>query len=834
MHLRPRKPSGRLLLAVTAVVLAASLWAATASPQATASPPSSSIITLDQLQSMLNAATAGTITGYFKTIVGGSTTALQTPVNIPVTITSIVPNQTSDGSLILFQATGTIMDQIGGIAEGMSGSPMYVNDGSGDKLVGAVSYGDIFTLGGLGLATPIEYMTSIQNNYFTTTDDTHTATLAHPIKTASGTVSRIVTAGSAAAAKAIKPAAGTAVFSPLATARIGGLPPASAAYKALSAKYAAMGFDVQPTSLGVSPSGYDPNFTTTLTGGASLAVLYSRGDLWTGAAGTVTYVDGSTLLAFGHPLDQLGDTTAYLTNAWVSGIWNDSYTPYKIMAPSALRGTITQDRESGVAGLVGPVPVDTPVTSSATFNGKTVQSTSYVPQALTSSPAFADLPAYASLVPAYKALDVATFPGSATTTTTVVVNAGSQDLTLTRTNLWDASSSSTGSSGDVIYAASTDVANILETLAANTDGIAPATIKSVDFQASFSKAHKSARMISVSVAGGLKTGDNDVLVTLLDYGVQTPQTVHVNLNLPEGTPTDGTLTVYGGSTPSSGSGGLSLTNANSTFANGLSTLGDDRQTVADLVNTLATAPLNNDVVVSYTPNSGGVLPFLASSVDDTASATITATQHTAWVVGGDPITLPTSAITFTGKSPVVAYGAPAMIMGSISSVAGDTTVNLYRRNLGSSTYKLVDTLPAVASQDGATFSYIVPSLKTSAHFLVTWDGDDQNLGASADILVSSQAKVTLGASKTTVVAGDKLQLVAKVRPNAAGHRVVFERFVAKGKPWVRIAKAKLGSDSVVTVAWKPSAAGHYKLRASVGALATNAAGTSPVIAVTVK
>ena len=96
MHLRPRKPSGRLLLAVTAVVLAASLWAATASPQATASPPSSSIITLDQLQSMLNAAPDGTITGYFKTIVGGSTTALQTPVNIPVTITSIVPNQTSE------------------------------------------------------------------------------------------------------------------------------------------------------------------------------------------------------------------------------------------------------------------------------------------------------------------------------------------------------------------------------------------------------------------------------------------------------------------------------------------------------------------------------------------------------------------------------------------------------------------------------------------------------------------------------------------------------------------------------------------------------------------
>ena len=41
----------------------------------------------------------------------------------------------------------------------MSGSPVYVDDGGVDKLIGALSYGSDFTIGGMFLATPVEYMT---------------------------------------------------------------------------------------------------------------------------------------------------------------------------------------------------------------------------------------------------------------------------------------------------------------------------------------------------------------------------------------------------------------------------------------------------------------------------------------------------------------------------------------------------------------------------------------------------------------------------------------------------------------------------------------------------
>ena len=115
---------------------------------------------------------------------------------------------------------------------------------------------------------------------------------------------------------------------------------------------------------------YDPGWSPPLVAGASVGTLYSVGDLWFGAAGTVTYVDGTTVLAYGHPLDWLGSTVAYLTNAWVAGIWHTTYEPYKLMVPAAVQGTVTQDRNSGVEGVVGSFPAETTVTASATFNGE--------------------------------------------------------------------------------------------------------------------------------------------------------------------------------------------------------------------------------------------------------------------------------------------------------------------------------------------------------------------------------------------------------------------------------------------------------------------------------
>ncbi len=216
---------------------------------------------LSTLQSHLE---NGPVQAYFLTVLGGATEDDQTPVAVPATIESIVPGETQDGALILFSA-GPSITGMGGIAAGMSGSPLYVGDPSDpqpntDPLIGAVSYGDIFTTDGLGLATPIEYMIAVQ------TEPSGQQGRGHPggsrrVRVAdqtpdvsSATVKRVVVAASAGKAKAVQVVSGTAVFAPLDVIEIGGLSAQSKLYKKTAAKLEAAGYQVEPASATARPA----------------------------------------------------------------------------------------------------------------------------------------------------------------------------------------------------------------------------------------------------------------------------------------------------------------------------------------------------------------------------------------------------------------------------------------------------------------------------------------------------------------------------------------------------------------------------------------------------
>ena len=67
-----------------------------------------------------------------------------------VEILGVLKNQGPVKNLILVRVSGPVIDKTGGIAQGMSGSPVII-DG---KLVGAVAYGWGFADGRLGLLTP--------------------------------------------------------------------------------------------------------------------------------------------------------------------------------------------------------------------------------------------------------------------------------------------------------------------------------------------------------------------------------------------------------------------------------------------------------------------------------------------------------------------------------------------------------------------------------------------------------------------------------------------------------------------------------------------------------
>ncbi len=700
MSVRIYRSGGRWLVAAVIALLFVALAAATAPSRAAAAPANT--LDLTQLQALLDA-NGGSVDGYFRTILEGDTI-----VTVPARVRSIVPYATQDGALILFDASGSQVSALGGIAHGMSGSPLYVRvSGRPDQLVGAVSYGDIFTLGDLGLATPIEYMIAIQESYLdggpASPGAVHKATLETPVSLHGQTIERIVVAPSTSRASRVAAHKGTAVFAPLTVIQIGGLNPRTQAYKALAARLESMGFSVVSGAAAAS-GGYRPDWSTSLTGGASLGALYVRGDVLMGAAGTVTYVDGAKLLGFGHPLDWLGQTEVYLTNAWVSGIWSSALSPYKLMAPAMLRGTITQDRNSGVAGLVGPVPVDTTITSSATLGGRTVTNSAAMPRSLASG-AFSWVPSPAAAAAVYKVLDAWTFAGSARTISTVVVSDGTRDYTITRTNLWD-------DPYDVSWLSTWDLDTILATLTANPDGIAPATIKSVDFQGTYSARRNSARIVSASLPGGLKVGANDVRVKMAVYGTLALQTGHVTLMIPHGTPLRGSLEVRGAMS-SVGQGGETSAPA-----------GDDRRTVAELVDELNALPTNDAIVVTYRPEA----------LDGTPPPAIEATGGTDWFVSGS-LQLPTSSLRLGASPRTVDYGRGTTLFGTIEMAAGDTVVELYATPKGSTTRKLIATVPALVSDQMASFEYRIAKVKTTTRFTAVWAGDQSNLGSTGSVVV---------------------------------------------------------------------------------------------------
>ncbi|MDU5216374.1 MAG: SpoIVB peptidase S55 domain-containing protein, partial [Veillonella parvula] len=92
--------------------------------------------------------------GIAKTVIVGDTIS-----TFDVKVLGVMKDKGPSGHLILAKFSGPVMDQTGGIAHGMSGSPVYING----KLVGAVAYGWGFADGTIGMITPIEDMVKLWN-----------------------------------------------------------------------------------------------------------------------------------------------------------------------------------------------------------------------------------------------------------------------------------------------------------------------------------------------------------------------------------------------------------------------------------------------------------------------------------------------------------------------------------------------------------------------------------------------------------------------------------------------------------------------------------------------
>ncbi|OQX56072.1 MAG: hypothetical protein B5M54_00220 [Candidatus Aminicenantes bacterium 4484_214] len=102
--------------------------------------------------------------------------------------------------------------------------------------------------------------------------------------------------------------------------------------------------------------------------GDAVGVQLVSGDLNISAVGTVTTVEGNKILAFGHPLYNLGAVDYAMTKADVLTVVPSLSSSFKLAEAGALIGRFSQDRTAGVMGEIGRLPQFVPVNISL-FSG---------------------------------------------------------------------------------------------------------------------------------------------------------------------------------------------------------------------------------------------------------------------------------------------------------------------------------------------------------------------------------------------------------------------------------------------------------------------------------
>ncbi|MDQ3742300.1 MAG: hypothetical protein M3389_15315, partial [Actinomycetota bacterium] len=94
---------------------------------------------------------------------------------------------------------------------------------------------------------------------------------------------------------------------------------------------------------------------------SAMAASLSSGALAVGAVGTVAYVDGDRVWAFGHPFDAAGRRSLFLQDAYVYTVVNnpvgiEGVSTYKLAAPGHDVGVVSGDGLSAIAGRLGAMP----------------------------------------------------------------------------------------------------------------------------------------------------------------------------------------------------------------------------------------------------------------------------------------------------------------------------------------------------------------------------------------------------------------------------------------------------------------------------------------------
>jgi hypothetical protein len=337
------------------------------------------------------------MTGYGKTVFSGNKIE-----KFDIEIVDVLDNRSLDEDLILIKLTGDKADKYGGIAAGMSGSPIYL-DG---KLIGAIGYGWNNSDHRFGLVTPIERMLKLLENNNIEESNGNLSDLDLDLDQFTPEENIIKTE------------------SPIMVSGISGR-----ALDRLEKNLGELNLDVVPSPgiEEVDKSNERPE------PGEAVAVQLVRGDISVASIGTLTYVDQGQFLAFGHPFTNRGRVNYLLSRAHINAVIPSSEQPFKLGSPyNRLLGSVTQDRGAGIAGRIDTYPRITPLYISISENGQLVKEVSL--QIINDEYLFSSLSNSAALQAVDSALD-RIGPGSAESRLKIM-GRGLPELQIESTNMY--------------------------------------------------------------------------------------------------------------------------------------------------------------------------------------------------------------------------------------------------------------------------------------------------------------------------------------------------------------------------------------------------------------
>ena len=289
------------------------------------------------------------------------------PQDFQVEILGVMRHMSPGGDAVLARFSGGPLADTG-VFEGMSGSPVYI-DG---KLLGAVAFSFPFAKESIGGITPITQMVDafVEGSQ---TDLPGAKILKKsmlwkyvpPGPEILGMAPSVpITALEMRLQPSLAGLSGTSMLPISTPLSLAGF--SSSTLLSFTSEFRALGFSILQGSGATAGAGQSTTptqaaDTSPLVPGSNLVIPLVHGDLDVSAGGTVTYIDGKKLYAFGHQLFNLGFSQLPMFKGKVLTVFPSLQSSFKILETTEPIGTLRQDREMGVYGVLGEAPAMIPM-----------------------------------------------------------------------------------------------------------------------------------------------------------------------------------------------------------------------------------------------------------------------------------------------------------------------------------------------------------------------------------------------------------------------------------------------------------------------------------------